>query len=459
MHGMVFPEGFLWGVATASYQIEGTPANVGGGSSVWDMFAKRPGATHEFESGKIACDHYNRWKEDVALMKELGIPNYRLSISWPRILPDGAGKVDERGLAFYDQLLDEMLASGVKPHVTLYHWDLPYELYCRGGWLNREILSWWENYVNLVVDKLSDRVESWMTINEPQVFVGMGLQDGAHAPGDRLNWAEVLRASHHVLTAHGIATQIIRAKGKKPNAEVGWAAVGMTAMPATDSPDDIEAGRQAMFACDVKNMWSNTWWDDPIFFGHYPEDGLSIWGHEMPKGWEKDIDTIHQTPDFFGMNTYNGRHYRMNEEGKPEPVAHAQGIGRTIYHWPVTPTCLYWGPRYFYERYGKPIMVTENGVGLSDWVHLDGKVHDPGRIDFLDRYISQFAKAAADGVKVKGYFQWSLMDNFEWQEGYKHRFGLVYVDYQTQQRIPKDSAYWYRDLIKANGSTITGMNV
>ncbi|HEY0866071.1 MAG TPA: GH1 family beta-glucosidase [Fimbriimonas sp.] len=449
---MAFPDGFLWGVATASYQIEGTPSAAGGGGSVWDIFCRRPGAVHAGESGAVACDHFNRYREDVALMAELGVPNYRMSIAWPRVLPSGTGKVDENGLAFYDRLVDELLAKGIQPHVTLFHWDLPIDLYYKGSWLNRDIVGWFEDYAKVVVDKLGDRVASWMTLNEPQVFIGMGYQSGEHAPGDKYDWPEILRIGHHALLAHGVAAQVIRS-GAKKGCDLGWAPVGGTMCPASDSKEDIEAARQIMFSCQDRNVWGNTWWNDPIFFGRYPEDGLRMWGEQMPKGWEKDMETIFQTPDFFGMNTYTGSPAKMGEDG-PEVVKHRQGIGRTIYHWAVTPEALYWGPRFFFERYGKPIVVTENGIGLSDWVHLDGKVHDPGRIDFLDRYISQFRKAGEDGVAIKGYFQWSFMDNFEWHQGYMHRFGLVYVDYQSQKRIPKDSAYWYRDTIASNGANL-----
>lgn len=450
---MGFPEGFRWGVATASYQIEGAPYKVGGGKSVWDLFSRRPGATHSFENGDVACDHYNRYREDVALMKELGIPNYRMSISWPRVIPDGTGKVCEEGLDFYDKLVDALLEAGITPGVTLYHWDMPVEVYYRGGWLNRECADWFADYTKLIIDRLSDRVGIWMTLNEPQVFVGLGLHSGGHAPGDKYNFPEVLRAGHNALLAHGKAVQVIRAHAKT-TPEVGWAPVGSPKIPFTESPEDIEAARQAMFANDEPSVWSNSWWSDPVYLGHYPEDAMTKWEAHLPEIKAGDMETICQPMDFYGNNTYNGQTVRMGANGKPEQVPHATGIGRTIYHWPVTPDCLYWGSRFYYERYGKPIVITENGLGLSDWVHLDGKVHDPQRIDFLHRYLKGLKRAAEENIPVTGYYQWSFMDNFEWQEGYKHRFGLVYVDYQTQERIPKDSAYWYKDVIATNGENI-----
>jgi len=415
------------------------------------MFCERPGAIGDGSNGDVACDHYNRYSEDVSLMKELGIPNYRLSLSWPRIIPDGIGKVSQEGLAFYDRLLDELIANGVRPHVTLYHWDLPYELYLKGGWLNRESADWFAEYTQVVVDKFSDRVASWMTLNEPQCFIGLGLHLGEHAPGAKLNFKEVLLAGHHAMLAHGRAVQVIRARSASPT-RVGWAPVGAPILPETDSPADIDAAREATFTSKPKTVWNNAWWNDPVFFGEYPRADLETFGSDAPNPRAGDMETICQPLDFFGANIYTGDTVRADPiTGDPIYVPHPQGTARTIYHWAVSPEALYWGPKFYYERYGKPIVVTENGMGLSDWVALDGKVHDPQRIDFLSRYLGQLERAMDDGVEVEGYFQWSLMDNFEWQEGYRFRFGLVHVDYQTQNRTPKDSAYWYRDVIASNG--------
>ncbi|MFZ4506416.1 MAG: GH1 family beta-glucosidase [Fimbriimonas sp.] len=450
---MAFPDNFLWGVATASYQIEGAPYLQGGGLSVWDMFCRRNGAVHDHDNGDVACDHFHRFREDAALMRELGIPHYRLSLSWPRIMPTGRGEVSEVGLAFYDQLIDSLLENGITPHVTLFHWDAPFDLYTQGGWLNRDHADWFADYTAVVIDRLSDRVTSWMTLNEPQCFIGLGLMNGQHAPGDKLNFPEILRAGHHALLAHGKACQVIRARSKKP-CEIGWAPVGVCSVPATDSPADIEAARIATTQVNGKHVWNLTWWTDPVLLGHYPEDGLALFGSDFDSMKEGDLEIIHQPLDFFGANIYNAQKVKMGEDGKPQQVRQPKGIGRTIYHWPVTPEALYWGPRFFYERYQQPIMITENGLGLSDWVHLDGKVHDPQRIDFLHRYLKEFERAGEDGVAIKGYFQWSFMDNFEWHEGYQHRFGLVHVDYETQARTPKDSAYWYRDVIATNGSDL-----
>ncbi len=446
---MGFPDDFVWGVATASYQIEGTPAAVGGGESVWDMFCRRPGKIWDGSSGQVACDHFNRYKDDVALMKELGVTGYRLSVAWPRVMPTGRGPVDQRGLDFYKRLVDELLNAGITPWVTLFHWDLPYDLYCQGGWLNRDSVEWFAEYTTTVVDALSDRVTHWMTLNEPQCFIGLGMQSGIHAPGDQLGWREVLRAGHHALMAHGRAVQVIRARSSQP-AQVGYAPVGVVCMPATDAPADVEAARKAMFAVSAQSVWNNTWWIDPVFFGRYPEDGLAVFGSDAPTVQDGDMDTICQPLDFFGANIYQGATVKMGANEQPEVVTYPQGGPRTMYHWPVTPQALYWGPRFFHERYGKPIVITENGTATSDWVSLDGQVHDPQRIDFLHRHLHEFKRAIDDGTPAQGYFQWSFMDNFEWNEGYKHRFGLVYVDYATQQRIPKDSFRWYQGVIDAN---------
>lgn len=454
---MPFPSDFQWGVATASYQIEGSPYMAGGGSSVWDMFCQRPGAIFDGSNGDVACDHFQRYREDVALMSELSIPNYRFSIAWPRVMPEGVGRVDEAGLGFYDRLLDELLEKGVRPHATLFHWDMPYDLYLRGGWLNRDSADWFADYTQIIVDRLGDRIASWMTLNEPQCFIGLGLQSGIHAPGDKLNFREVLLAGHHAMLAHGKAVQVIRAGVDKPT-RIGWAPVGAPKIPKTNSPEDIEAARLATFQTEGKTVWSNAWWNDPVFFGKYPDYEVGQYGADAPVPKQGDMELISQPLDFFGANIYNGQVVEAGPEGKPHELHHPVGAARTMYHWPVTPDSLYWGPRFLYERYGKPIVITENGTSTPDWVALDGGVHDPQRIDFLARYLGSLRRAIEDGVAVEGYFQWSFMDNFEWYEGYKLRFGLVHVDFQSQKRTPKDSAYWYADAIRSNGETIPVAN-
>ncbi|MBC8126624.1 MAG: beta-glucosidase [Gloeobacteraceae cyanobacterium ES-bin-144] len=455
---MQFPENFTWGVAAAAYQIEGASSEEGKGLSVWDEFCKQPGKVLDGHNGDVACDHYHRYSEDVAMIAQLGVRNYRFSISWPRVIPSGTGAVNERGLAFYDKLVDTLLAAGITPWATLFHWDFPQALMSRGGWLNRDSADWFADYTRVVVERLSDRVRNWMTLNEPQCFIGFGHATGTNAPGLKLCAAECLKIGHHVLLAHGKAVRVLRTHACVP-ANVGWAPVGVVSLPDTEDASDVGAARSSMFSVSggdassmamPPNIWSNTWWGDPVVFGRYPEDGIKAAGAAMPAILKGDMETISEPIDFYGANIYSGTRYRAGENGEPERVAHSASTPLSAFKWPIIPASLRWGPRFLHERYQLPIIVTENGISLSDWVSLDGKVHDPQRIDFLTRYLTDLSKAMDDGADVRGYFHWSIMDNFEWAEGYKQRFGLVHVDYETQQRTPKDSAYWYRDLIAAH---------
>ncbi|WP_441290837.1 GH1 family beta-glucosidase [Sorangium sp. KYC3313] len=450
-----FPEGFLWGAAAASYQIEGAAHEDGKGPSVWDMFCRKPDAVWNGQTGDVACDHYHRYQEDVALMRDIGLRAYRLSTSWPRVLPEGTGAVNERGLAFYDRLVDALLEAGVEPHITLFHWDFPLALYHKGGWLNRDSADWFAEYTSVVVRKLGDRVKDWMTLNEPQVFAGAGHYEGRHAPGDRLRFAEVLRVCHHVLLAHGKSVQAIRA-ASPGRSNVYYAPVAQVKYPATSSPEDLEAARAATWSVNARTTWTNTWWMDPVFFGRYPEDGLRLFASELPEVRSGDMEIIAQPVDFCGVNVYWGVPVRAGANGAAEVVPHPVGHPITAFEWSVTPECLYWGPRFFHERYKRPIVITENGLSTRDWISLDGKVHDPQRIDFMARHLIELRRAIAEGAVVNGYFHWSILDNFEWAHGYKHRFGLVFVDYPTGRRVLKDSAHWYRELIASNGATLGG---
>lgn len=450
---MPFPTDFAWGAASAAYQIEGAAFEDGRGLSVWDMFCRRPNAVWEGQSGEVSCDHYHHYREDVALMQSLGIKAYRLSISWPRVLPEGTGRVNPKGLAFYDALIDALLEAGITPWVTLYHWDMPYELYCRGGWLNPESANWFAEYARLMAEHFSDRVTHWMTLNEPQCFLQEGHREGTHAPGDQLNWPEVLLAAHHVLLAHGKSMQALRASAQQP-LKIGFAPVGETCMPATETPADIEAARLAMFSIFDWNLWNNTWFADPVLLGHYPEDGLVFYGKAVPDFPPADMDIIRQPLDFYGMNTYRGAFVRVGSIGIPEEAPLPLGYPQTSYNWQITPECLYWGPRFFWERYHLPIVVTENGLANADWIAEDVGVHDPQRIDYTRRHLRQLKQAIEDGVPVEGYFHWSIMDNFEWAQGYRQRFGLIYVDYPSSKRIPKDSAQWYKRVIATNGEKL-----
>ncbi len=451
---MSFPKDFAWGAATASFQVEGAVAEDGRRPSIWDHFTRwMPEKFYEGNHGDVACDHYHRMEEDVGLMRKMALKAYRFSVAWPRVMPTGAGEVNANGLDFYDRLVDALLAAGIAPWATLYHWDLPVDLYHRGGWLNPDLPKYFEDYTRAVVEKLSDRVRHWMTLNEPQCFIGFGMQTGDHAPFLRLPVRDCLRAAHHALLAHGRAVRVLRSEAKTP-ATVGWAPVGVVTMPASEAAEDIEAARAAMFAIREPSLWSNSWFSDPVVFGHYPEDGLKVFGAAAPEQDADEMALISQPLDFYGANIYNGQTFRAGPDGVPEKVPGEDGPPLSLYHWKMTPSCLYWGPRFFYERYKLPVVITENGMAGCDWVGRDGAVHDAHRIDFTARHLAELRRACADGVDVRGYFHWSLMDNFEWAQGYKMRFGLVHVDFATLKRTPKDSARWYRDVILSNGQNL-----
>lgn len=450
---MSFHQDFVWGAAAAAYQIEGAAREEGKGLSVWDMCVKIPGFVKDGHTGDLACDHYHRYKEDVQLMKEIGLQAYRLSISWPRVLPEGTGRVNEKGLDFYDRLIDELLENGIPPYVTLFHWDYPYELFKRGGWLHPDSSDWFAEYTRVIAERLSDRVKHWFTLNEPQCFLGLGHSIGTHAPGLKLGHAEFLQAVHNSLLAHGKAVQTLR-QTSKPPCEIGYAPVGITSFPTTATPANIEAARARTFSITEPGFWMNTWYMDPVFFGRYPDDGLKVFEPWLPEIKPGDMETIRQPLDFLGLNIYHGSPVQAGPDGQPEVLGNPDGHPQTLIRWTVTPESLYWGPKFFHERYGLPIMITENGMSNIDWVSLDGKVHDPQRIDFLHRYLREYRQAAADGVPLKGYFCWSFIDNFEWAEGYNERFGLVYTDYASQKRTIKDSGFWYRSVIESNGANL-----
>ena len=450
---MSFSKDFVWGAATAAYQIEGAAFEDNKGLSIWDNSCKIKGFVKDGHTGATACDHYHKYKEDALLMKKLGLNSYRLSISWPRVLPYGIGKINETGLDFYDRLIDELLANGITPYVTLFHWDFPHELFLKGGWLNSDSSNWFAEYTKVIAQRLSDRVNHWITQNEPQCFIGLGHESGIHAPGLRLSNSDILLAAHNCLLAHGKSVQVLRQFSKIP-CEIGYAPVGVTSFPDTNSLEDIEAARAHMFNITDPNQWGNTWWMDPVILGRYPKDGLEIMQQWLPKIGAKDMKIINQPLDFLGVNIYNGTRVKMGESSCPEIIEPKLGHSQTLNRWSVTPESLYWGPKFFYERYGKPILITENGMSNIDWVSLDGKVHDPQRIDFLHRYLKELKRASEEGVSIKGYFVWSLMDNFEWTEGYNERFGLIHIDYETGDRTIKDSGYWYKTIIDSNGELL-----
>ncbi|MFI7679754.1 GH1 family beta-glucosidase [Actinophytocola sp. NPDC049390] len=439
-----FPDGFLWGVSSSAYQIEGAVDDGGRGPSTWDTFAAVPGKVLGGDTGRTATDHYHRYREDVGLMAELGVGAYRFSISWPRVFPTGRGDVNAEGLDFYDRLVDELCAKDIAPAVTLYHWDTPQALEDDGGWLNRDTAFRFADYAAAVVARLGDRVRMWMPLNEPMVVTLFGYAVGAHAPGRELMF-DALPAAHHQLLAHGLATRALRAGGAT---SVGIANHHVPVRPASDSPADRSAA-------DLYDTLVNDMFAAPVLTGRYPTDELAT---AMPGPVAEDLAIIATPLDWYGVNYYlpsrvgapSGRETVIDgvamPSGLPFDFPAIEGCPVTDFGWPVVPDGLRETLAMLAARYGErlpPLYVTESGCAYHD------EVHDKRRIDFLDGHIRAAHQAIADGIDVRGYFVWSIVDNFEWAAGYSQRFGLVHVDYDTLARTKKDSFHWYRDLIKA----------
>lgn len=459
---MGFRTDFTWGAATAAYQIEGAAFEDGKGPSIWDDHchdfrrdANGKQNVMEGDTGDVACDFYHLYREDIKRMQEMGLKAFRFSVSWSRVLPDGIGKVNEKGLEFYSDLVDALLEAGIEPWITLFHWDLPQKLQTLGGWQNPESPEWFAEYTKVLVDRLSDRVTHWMTLNEPQCHIIIGHQLGTCAPKLQLSEPELLRAFHHHLKAHGRAVQTIRQYAKKKPL-IGTAFCLGDVIPASEKPEDVDAARKAMLNEDTKSLWAAAWWMNPVVFGRYPEQGIAAYGENFPKEIlnEEDLKIISEPLDFLGVNAYRSSRVESDGQGGFRPVRDPQGCARTAIKWPVTPETLYYTPKFLYEKYKLPIVITENGISSLDWVCLDGKVHDTMRIDFMHRYLRCLRKAVDDGVDIRGYFSWTAIDNMEWNNGYTERFGLIYVDFITQERVLKDSAYWYRDVIQTNGENL-----
>lgn len=446
-----FCKDFLWGAASAAHQIEGAYLEDGKGMGIWDTFEQETGYIIRNENGNVACDHYHRYREDVAIMKELGLKSYRFSVSWPRVMPEGYGTVNEKGLQFYIDLVNELTEAGIEPMVTLFHWNLPTAIYELGGWENPQVVDWFEQYTDVVTTALGKKVKYWMTFNEPQLFIGAGLNAGVFAPFEKKSTEALMRISKNVYLAHGKAVRIIRKNCQ--NSIVGMAPTGEIVIPRDMNAESIERARKLSFSMKKESFTSSiTWWSDPIFFGKIPEDAQAIFGKCLPVLTEEEWEIVTEPLDFYGFNIYQGLE-DLDSTEEYGPYAYP-GSPKTSMDWNVTPEVLYWSCRFLYERYGKPIMITENGMSSFDWVSLDGKVHDPNRIDFLHRYLRSIKDAVSEGIPVLGYQYWSIMDNFEWINGYDKRFGLVYVDYRTQKRTIKDSACWYRDVIATNGEIL-----
>ena len=452
----MFRDDFVWGVASSAYQVEGRDPEDGYGKNIWDTFAEE-GRILDGKDAYTACDHMHRYKEDYKLMKLLGIKAYRFSMSWARILPEGTGKVNEKAIAMYRDMILSMKENGIEPYITMYHWEFPQALQDKGGWLNEDVIQWFGEYAKVVAENFSDICEYFITLNEPECFVGLGHLSGVHAPGLKLPYKDVFKIAHNALRAHGQAVINLRKYASRP-IKVGYAPTCGMAYPATDSPEDIEAARKTLFGFHqpMDNWtWNVAWFNDPVFLGKYPEEGLKKFAEYLPEITDEDMKLISQPLDFMGQNIYNGYMMRQGEDGEPEYVDREAGAAKTAAGWPVTPECFYYGVKFLYERYHLPLYITENGMSCHDDVSLDGRVHDPNRQNFLDLYISALQRANDDGADVRGYFLWTFLDNFEWDKGYTERFGIVYVDFKTQKRIVKDSAFWYQKIIESNGRELT----
>lgn len=448
----MFRKDFVWGVASSAYQIEGRTEGDGCGVTVWDTFC-REGRVYEGQDAMVACDHIHRYPEDFALMKALGIKHYRFSLNWARILPEGTGRINQKGIDLYKDMIAEMKKNDITPYITLFHWEFPQALQDKGGWLNSDCVSWFAEYAKVVAQNFGKDCEYFITFNEPECFTGLGYLRGLHAPGFKLDPKDVFQIVHNVLKAHGMAVKMLRQYAGNP-VKIGYAPTCGVALPATDRAEDIEAAREAYFSFpELDNWtWNVSWFMDPVFLGHYPEEGLIKFAPYLPEITSQDMELIAQPIDFMCQNIYNGYTVKRGENGEIEYSDRYPGFPKTAIQWPVTPESLYWGSRFLYERYKMPLYITENGMSCHDTVDVDGRVHDRNRIDFLEKYLYQLQRAASEGVDIRGYFQWTFLDNFEWANGYNDRFGLVYVDFRTQKRIVKDSAFWYKKIIESNGA-------
>ena len=443
-----FPDTFLWGASTSAYQIEGSPLADGAGPSIWQRFAHSPGRTTNGDTGDVACDHYNRWRDDIALMGELGLQAYRFSISWSRVLPQGTGRVNRAGLDWYERLVDALLANGIMPNATLFHWDLPAALDDRGGWLNRDVADWFGDYARVVFERLGDRVPMWATLNEPWVVTDGGYLHGALAPGHR-NLFEAPIASHNLLRAHGRGVQAFRAEAR--TGQIGLVVNLEPKDPASDSRADADAAQRG-------DAYMNRQYLDPVFFGTYPDEMKDIFGVAWPAFPAEDFDLIREKIDFLGINYYTRGVVRDDPTALPVRIAYVRQPEHayTETGWEVHPPSLTRTLLWVTERYGRiPLYITENGAAIYDAPHtIDGRVDDPLRVWYFREHIKAAHDAMTRGADLRGYFAWSLLDNYEWSLGFSKRFGIVHVDYATQERTPKASARYYSEIIRTNGGAL-----
>ncbi len=441
-----FPANFTWGAATASYQIEGAYNEDGRGESIWDRFCSVPGNVLYGDTGNIACDHYHRYKDDVKLMQDIGLQAYRFSIAWSRILPAGTGKINQAGLAFYSNLIDELLQANIEPCITLYHWDLPQALQDKGGWANPEMPHYFLEYAKIVFSAYGDRVKKWITLNEPYCTAFLGNYIGRQAPGIK-DFSTALAVSYHLYVGHGLAVEYF--KQQKNLGEIGIALNLMGRLPLTNSVEDVHAAH-------IADGYLNRWFLDPLMYGKYPKDMVDLFqnkGAVLPDFKDVDLQKISQKLDFIGLNYYNDFYVKADDSVWPLgfTIENPAFIPTNNRGWPVTERGLESMLLRLKHEYGiGSIYITENGTSFDDIVAIDGTVEDPARIDYLQRHLLMVHKAIEHGVNIKGYFQWSLYDNFEWAFGYSSRFGIVHVDFNTQKRTIKKSGHWYSGVIASN---------
>ena len=440
-----FPEGFVWGSATASYQVEGAVKEDGRGVSIWDTFSHTPGKTHNGDTGDVADDFYHRYKEDIALMKDLGLKGFRFSVAWPRVFPEGTGAPNPKGLDFYERLVDELLKAGIQPYCTLYHWDLPQALEDKGGWQNKATSKAFGEYAGYTAGKLSDRVKQFMTVNEMQTYVDLGYGDGTHAPGLKLDRAGLAQVAHNVVLGHGLAVEAIRAKAKA-GTRVGLADNAAATVPILETPEHIEAAKKAYREINARFLTA-------VMEGKYTDSYLAGLGSAAPKATTEEMRAIGSKLDFVGLNVYQPVYVMADGSAKgfsqvPKPASYPHMFSSWL---TIGPEALYWSPKLASTIWHvSAIYITENGTSSADVLTDAGEVLDSDRVMYLRNYLTQLQRAVAEGVPVKGYFLWSLLDNFEWADGYEKRFGITYVDFQTQKRTPKMSAKLYKAIIARN---------
>lgn len=440
-----FPEKFVWGTATASYQIEGGVKEGGRGETIWDRYAHIPGNVYNNDHGDVACDYYHRYKEDIQLMKSMGMKAYRFSIAWSRILPDGVGRINEEGIQFYQNVIDELKAAGIEPYITLYHWDLPQKLQDRGGWANDDSPKWFLEYAKAVFSAYSKQVKYWITLNEPYCTAFLGNYEGRQAPGLR-DFSTALKVSYNLYRGHGEVVRYFRENVK--TGEIGITLNLMGRLPFSNSKEDVEAAKRA-------DGYLNRWFIEPIMLGKYPEDMVKWYKEQgviVPEVSSEDLELMSQKLDFLGLNYYNDFYVKKSNKWPLHfAIENPTGVQVTDRAWPITEDGLKNMLLRLKNEYGvERIFITENGASFLDIVEVDGQVHDSGRRDYLRRHLLKVHEAIEAGVNVEGYFEWSFCDNYEWGFGYSSRFGLVYIDFETQERIVKDSGKYYSEIIRSN---------